>query len=185
MNELSASAPVTTAAPGSRYVIWLFTLATVVLAPLANFLIGLATGYDLASFALYTFIPVGTFALCALACSGFAWGSMRTIRMPDAVDLVFLMLASVGAIVMTFVFEYAWAILHYGATVEQLGGFGRFVSTQITEAQFENYSRFQDMRGTTTAGEGGFLIMLVRLAGAAAIAKIVHSNMVSRAINLS
>ena len=178
MNELAPSAPVV----GSRLVIWLFTLVTVVLAPLVNFVILLVTGFDLASFSLYTFIPVGTFALCALACSGFAWGSMRTVRLPDVVDLGFLMLASVGAIVMTFVLEYGWAILHYHATVDQLGS---FVATQIREAQIESYSRFQDLNGPARAGEGGFLIMLVRIAGAAAIAKIVHSNMVSRAINLS
>jgi hypothetical protein len=54
MNELSPPAP------GSRYAIWLFTIATAELAPLVNFLIGLVTGYDLASFSLYTFIPVGS-----------------------------------------------------------------------------------------------------------------------------
>jgi hypothetical protein len=170
---------------GSRFILWLYTLATLALAPLLNFGIGLATDYDLASFSLYSFIPVGTMALCALACSGFLFAGMRTIYLPDAVDLVFLMIVSVGAIVLTFFVEYAYLIVKGVATSEQLGGFGRFFMTSITEAQYSSYSRSLGYAPPVRAGDDGFLILFVRFAAAPAIAKIIHSTVVSRAINLS
>ena len=171
--------------PGSRGKIWLFTLATLLLAPLLNFVIGLLINIDLASFALYTFIPVGTFALCALACCGFIYAAKKSVYTPDAVDLVFLMAVSIGAIVATFFVEYAYLIMWHHATAEQLGGFGRFIATSITSAQYQSYSRPYGLEGPLRAGEGGFLIAFVRIPAAAAIAKIVHSTMVSRAVNMT
>ena len=171
--------------PGSRGKIWLFTLATLLLAPLLNFVLGLVINLDLASFALYTFIPVGTFALCALACSGFIYGSKGSVYAPDVVDLVFLMAVSIGAVVLTFVVEYAYLIIGHHVTAEQLGGFGHFVATSITSAQYQMYSRPYGFAGPLPAGEDGFLITFVRIPAAAAIAKIVHSTMVSRAVNMS
>lgn len=170
---------------GSRAKIWLFTLATLLLAPLLNFVIGLAINIDLASFALYTFIPVGTFALCALACSGFIYGSKRSIYMPDAIDLVFLMIVSIGAIVLTFLVEYLYLIIWQHVAANELGGFGRFVSSSITGAQYQMYSKPYGLVGPMRAGDDGFLIEFVKLPAAAAIAKIVHSSMVSRAVNMS
>jgi hypothetical protein len=175
----------TTRVQGSRGKIWLFTLATALLAPLLNFVIGLVTSIDLASFAVYTFIPVGTFALCALACSGFIYGSKDALYMPDVVDLVFLMAVSVGAIALTFLVEYAYLIIRGHATAAQLGGFRHFVATTITNAQYQSYSRPFGLEGPLRAGEGGFLIAFVRIPAAAAVAKIVHSTMVSRAVNMS
>lgn len=169
----------------SRARIWLFTLATVLLAPLLNFGIGLATHFDVASVTVYTFIPVGTFALCALACSGFLYACGNSIYWPDTIDLAFLMLASVGSIFLTYLVEYAYLIAWHGATAAQIGGFGRFVVSNITEAQYHLYSKSYGLEGPLRAGEGGFLIMLVRIPAAAAIAKAVHSSMVSRAVNMS
>jgi hypothetical protein len=170
---------------GSRSKIWLFTLATLLLAPLLSFAIGLVIKLDLASFAVYTFIPVGTFGLCALACSGFIYGSKDSAFMPETVDLVFLMAVSIGAIVLTYFVEYAYLIIWHRATADQLGGFGHFVSTSITNAQYETYSRPYGLEGPIRAGEGGFLIAFVRIPAAAAVAKIVHSTMVSRAVNMT
>ena len=170
----------------------MFTLATLVLAPLLNFGIGLVTGFDVASLALYTFIPVGTFALCALACGGFLLGSMRANYSPDAIDLPFLMIVSVGAIVLTYLVDYAYLIFWQHATSRQLGGFGHFVVTSITEARYQDLSSHHDslyrsfgFQDPVRAGEGGFLVNFVRIPAAAAVAKIVHSTMVSRAVNLS
>lgn len=176
---------VTTPTQGSRATIWAYTLATMVLAPLLNFLIGIVTSIDLASFTLYTFIPVGTFALCAVACSGFIFGAKESIYMPDVVDLVFLMAASVGAIVLTYLVEYVFQIVWYHASTQQLGTFGRFVATSITSAEYTTYSKPYGLEGSIRAGEGGFLVAFVRIPAAAAIAKIVHSTMASRAINMS
>jgi hypothetical protein len=176
---------VTTGTPGSRGKIWLLTLATLLLAPLLNFVIGLITNIDLASLAVYTFIPVGTFALCALACSGFIYGSQSSFHTPDVVDLVFLMAVSLGAIVLPFFVEYAYLIVRGHATAGQLGGFGRFVATSISSAEYHIYSTPYGLEGPVRAGEGGFLIAFVRIPAAAAVAKIVHSAMVSRAVNLS
>jgi len=175
----------TTQVQGSRARIWLFTLATVLLAPLLNFVIGLVTNIDVASFAVYTFVPVGTLALCALACSGFIYGSQASVYMPDVVDLVFLMAVSIGAIALTFFVEYVYLIIQGHATADQLGGFGHFVATNITNAQYQIYSRSFGLEAPVRAGEDGFLIAFVRIPGAAAVAKIVHSAMVSRAVNMS
>jgi hypothetical protein len=169
----------------SRTIIWLYTLASAVLAPLLNFGIALATGLDLASFTIYEFIPVGTLALCALACGGFLLGAARTIYLPDTIDLVFLMIASISAIVLGFAFEYVYLMIKYDVSAEQLGTFGRFVYVNITEAQVTSYSRQFGVSAPAAAGDAGLLVMLIRLAGAAAVAKAVHSTMVSRAVNLS
>jgi hypothetical protein len=131
------------------------------------------------------FIPIGTFALCALACSGFLLGAARTLYHPDTIDLVFLMAASIGAIVLGFVFEYVYLMVSHDATPAQLGTFGRFVFTSITEAEVTTYSRHFEAAPPARIGDVGVLIMIVRVAGAAAIAKAVHSTMVSRAINMS
>jgi hypothetical protein len=105
--------------------------------------------------------------------------------MPDVVDLVFLMAVSIGAIVLTFFVEYAYLIVWHHAGVKELGSFGRFVATSITSAQYQMYSKPYGLEGPLRAGEGGFLIAFVRIPAAAAIAKIVHSTMVSRAVNMS
>jgi len=170
---------------GSRARGWLFTLVTLLFAPLLNFVIGLAINIDLASFALYTFIPVGTFAFCALACSGFIYESRKAVYMPDAVDLAFLMVVSISAIVLTFLVEYLYLILWHHATARELGGFGRFVASSITGAQYQIYSKPYGLTGPLRAGDDGFLIEFVRIPAAAAVAKIVHSTMVSRAVNMS
>lgn len=168
-----------------RLKVWLLTLATVVLAPLVNGTIAIATGFDISSIALYTFIPAGTFALCALACSGFLYGSIQADYSPDQVDLPLLMIASVASIVLTYLFDYAYMTLRYPEAASQLGSFGRYVLTSITETRYTMYSRAGGVEGPLRAGEGGFLIQVVRIAGAAAVAKIVHSTMVSRAVNVA
>lgn len=175
----------TTLPQGSRARVWLYTLATLVLAPLLNFLVGLIVNIDMASFVLYGFIPVGTLALCALACSGFILGARTVVYMPDVVDFGFLMAVSMGAIVLTFFFEYAYLMVRFDATSEQLGSFGRFVANSITSAEYHIYSRPYGLEGPYRAGDDGFLIAFVRVPAAAAIAKVVHSTMVSRAINIS
>ena len=156
---------------------WAFTAATLALALAVNEVALVSSGFDLSSFAVFFLVPVGAIGLCFLASSGFYLCSKIAPFQPSQVDLLFLMLVNLGLVVLVYVVEYYDPSFSRTAGQQHASSLSQFVVRGITESKV-----YMQMRGMPSkappvaAQEAGWLFLLIRVAAALAVAKIVHSR---------
>jgi hypothetical protein len=150
---------------------WLIAILSLALVLLANQVILAWVGFDLASFTILFLVPVGALILCLLASTGFYVGIRMFPFQPNSVDLVFLMLLNVSAVLLVYAVEYCFAQAQHPES------FSQFFVHSITESKFHMYMRRMPTDAPPVAAqEAGWLLLLIRLSAALAVAKIIHSR---------
>lgn len=156
---------------------WLLAIFTAVLATLGNAAIAVNTGFEVFSFTMFFLIPVGTLLLCVVASSGFYLGARTSPFQPTQIDLAFLMLVNVGLIVLVYAAEFLYAIATHDSPAGQAATLPRFIADRVTQAKYHTYMRGMPANAPPVSpGEAGWLLLLIRVSAALAVAKIVHSS---------
>ena len=149
---------------------WFLALVSAALAVITNALVQFYAGRDVSSVLVAVVVPVGSIGLSFLALSGFVLWARRTGLQASVLDLVFLMLVSLGVAASIYWYQY----IAYGA---QAGGsFLGFVASEVSGAKYAMHMRGMPADAPpVAAGDAGWLLLIVRAACLLAVARISFS----------
>lgn len=158
-----------------RSIVWGATLLALLAAAGVNAAVLRFSGFELLSLNVMVVVPLGAALLVGIP-SGTFYVAAKALRVKaGAADLVFLMAANIGTLVLSLFLEYLLVSSHGTASGMS---FSRFVAYNLTEAKHAMYMRGMPADAPPVApGSVGWLLFLIRIALAMALAKTVQSSL--------
>lgn len=147
-----------------------FAAVTLALAIVLHVLCAYFFGFRLLSLSVWGLIPIGALGLFILASSGYCAGSINAGLHVTHLDLVVMMAVNLALIPLAYLAEYvafsapSWSFMSY-----------MIVAT--TEAKQSIH--FRGMPATAplvTPGDAGWLLLIVKVSMALAVAKVMHTK---------
>ena len=131
------------------------------------------TGLDPFSVLVYGFIPVGAMFVAGMASAGYILGAQYFKWRADGWDLLFLMSICLLLQILLVAIDY-WSAL--AARPDLVGhlSYAKFFSETLTTAEYIGKSH--DFARPHPLGEAGLLLMLPRIGGLLALAKLIHGS---------
>ena len=158
-----------------RVIVWCATLLAMSAAAGGNAAVLRLSGFELLSLNVMVVVPLGATLLAGIP-SGTFYGVAKGLGVKaGALDLVFLMATNIGALVLSLFVEYLLVGGHGTASGMSFSG---FVAYNLTEAKHAMYMRGMPADSPPVApGSVGWLLFLIRIALAMALAKTVQSSL--------
>lgn len=122
------------------------------------------------SFTMLVVVPVGAMALFFLATSGYYAASVNVGLKVGRIDLVILMLVNLALVFLSYVVDYEMV-----APPKQIS-ITSFIVHEVTETKQSMYFRGMPDAPPIAPGDAGWLLLLIKLSAALAVAKVVHSS---------
>jgi hypothetical protein len=135
--------------------------------------IKVSTGLDPFSVLVYGFLPVGAMLVAGMACAGYMLGARHFQWRADGWDLLFLMATCLLLQILLVAIDY-WSALAGSPELAGHLSYAKFFAETLTTAEYigksHNYAQYHPL------GEPGLLLMLPRIGGLLALAKVIHGS---------
>jgi hypothetical protein len=161
--------------PIQRYKMWGMCLVSLGLTIALIRFVKVAVGIDAFSLTLWGFVPVGAMVAAAAAASGYMLYA-DSIKWPaDLWDLLFLMVACLTLQVLLVAVDY-WAVLLARPQLSGRFSYAQFFADSLTQVEYTARSRQYGTARPQKMGESGWIMLLPRIGGMLATAKVIHGN---------
>ncbi len=149
----------------------LMTVLTLALALSLQAAVTYFVGIHPMSFTMFMVVPVGAMALFFLATSGYYAGSVNVGLKVGRIDLGILMLVNLALLFLSYVVDYQMAASPKPVSITS------FIAHEVTETKQSVYFRGMPADAPPVApGDAGWLLLIIKLSAALAVAKVVHSS---------